>query len=203
MRPDARFGRGFEVKTQAPLLSLTIRAGLKTRLSAGCGARCVGCSWERALRELCASLPKKALRHEPYQASNEGLTLSWANWQYASLVCGTNQPPAPTDPHQRRHRSSRSRRTSRNKMNRQGWTRAQPTRERLRHPRPRPTRRTRSRRCRRTSRPSRSPRPTRGPATPRRSPSSSSGSTRRAYASTATSAPTARAAASSRTTSPN
>ena len=165
------------VNTGAPL-SLTIRAGLKTRLSAGCGARCVGCSWERALRELCASLPKKALRHEPYQASNEGLTLSWANWQYASLVCGTNQPPAPTDPHQRRHRSSRSRRTSRNKMNRQGWTRAPPTRERLRHPRPRPTRRTRtrSRRCRRTSRPSRSPRPTRGPATPRRSPSSSSGS---------------------------
>ena len=61
-------------------------------------------------------------------------------------------------------------------MNRQGRIRAPPTRERLRHPRPRPTRRTRSRPCRRTSRPSRSPRPTRGPATPRRSPSSSSGS---------------------------
>ena len=99
--------------------------------------------------------------------------MTWANWQYASLVCGTNQLPTQTAPHQRRHRSRRNRRKS-PKLKRRGRIRAAPTREGLRHPQP--TRRTRSRHYQTTSRPSRSPRPTQNQATPGPSPSSSKGS---------------------------
>ena len=98
--------------------------------------------------------------------------MTWANWQYASLVCGTNQLPTPTVPHQREHRSRRNRRTSPN-LTRHDRIRAAPTRGGLRRPL---TRKIRSRRCRRTSRPSRSPRPIQNQATPGPSPSSSSAS---------------------------
>ena len=101
--------------------------------------------------------------------------MTWANWQYASLVCGTNQLPTQTAPHQRRHRSRRNRRKS-PKLKRRGRIRAAPTRGGLR--RPQMTRRTRSRLSQTTSRPSRSPRPTRNQATPGPSPSSSKGSAR-------------------------